>query len=52
MNHVRFIGLFVSTAFLGSGFLLLQEPLARSGDRLLAPLGRAGGLPAPLNQLV
>lgn len=42
MNHVRFVILFISCAFLGAGLLVLKEPLARgdTGDRLLAPWGR------------
>jgi hypothetical protein len=54
MNHVRFVILFVSTAFLGAGLLVLKEPLARgdAGDRLLAPLGQASGLLAVGCQLV
>lgn len=54
MNHVRFVILFISTAFLGAALLLLKEPLARgeAGDRLLAPLGQASGFPAALIQLV
>ncbi len=41
MNHVRFIILFISTMFLGAGFLLLKNPLSDQGDRLLA--ARTGG---------
>ena len=54
MNHVRFVILFVSTAFLGAGLLVLKEPLAYgdTGDRLLAPLGQASGLLAAGGQLV
>lgn len=54
MNHVRFIILFVSTAFLGAGLLLVKRPLedGKAGDRLLAPLGQASGLLATLIQLV
>jgi hypothetical protein len=52
MNHVRFVILFVSSAFLGAGLLLLKDPLADAGDRLLAPLGQAAGLLATLIQLV
>ena len=54
MNHVRFVILFISTAFLGAGLLLLKEPLGRgdTGDRLLAPLGQASGLLAVGCQLV
>ncbi|WP_404711839.1 hypothetical protein [Sphingomonas sp. MMS24-J13] len=52
MNHIRFVILFVSTALLGSAFLLLKDPLAQGGDHLLAPLGQAAGLLATLIQLV
>lgn len=54
MNHVRFVILFISTAFLGAGLLVLKEPLAHgdAGDRLLAPLGQASGLLAVGCQLV
>ena len=54
MNHVRFVILFISTAFLGAGLLVLKEPLARgeAGDRLLAPLGQASGLLAVGCQLI
>lgn len=54
MNHVRFVVLFISTAFLGAGLLVLKEPLARgdAGDRLLAPLGQASGLLAVGCQLI
>lgn len=52
MNHERFVILFVSTAFLGAGFLLLGHPLSEEGDRLLAPLGQASGLFATFIQLV
>lgn len=54
MNHVRFVILFVSSAFLGAGWLLVKEPLARgeAGDRLLAPLGQASGVLAVAIQLV
>lgn len=54
MNHVRFVVLFVSTAFLGAGLLVLNAPLTRgeTGDRLLAPLGQASGLLAVGCQLI
>jgi hypothetical protein len=52
MNHVRFVILFVSSAFLGAGLLLLKDPLVDGGDRLLAPLGQASGLLGTLIQLV
>jgi hypothetical protein len=52
MNHVRFVILFVSTLFVGGGFLLLKDPLSDGGDRLAAPLGQAAGLLATLIQLV
>ncbi len=52
MNHVRFVILFVSTLFVGGGFLLLKDPLSDAGDRLAAPIGQAAGLLATLIQLV
>lgn len=54
MNHVRFVILFISIAFLGAGLLVLKVPLARgdAGDRLLAPLGQASGLLAVCCQLI
>jgi len=53
MNHVRFVILFVASAFLGAAFFLLKEPLADTGgDRLLAPLGQASGVLAMLMQLI
>lgn len=51
-NHVRFIILFVSTAFVGSFLLSLKDPLAEAGDRLIAPLGLAAGTLATMIQLV
>lgn len=52
MNHVRFVILFVSSAFLGAGFLALKDPLLERGERLLAPLGQAWGLLGTVAQLV
>jgi hypothetical protein len=52
MNHVRFIILFISTLFIGSGFILLKDPLSDRGDKLLAPLGYVAGLFGTTTQLV
>lgn len=52
MNHVRYVILFVSAAFMGAAFLMLKDALADAGERLLAPLGQAAGLIGTLVQVV
>lgn len=52
MNHIRYVILFVSSAFLSSAFLLLKEPLTEGGDGLMAPLGQASGLLGTFIQLI